>query len=366
MTNRPRLLPALLVSLTLLGSAPAQEPAIGGKTKTEWLAFLKETNARKREAAVVALGAIGAKDRNVQEAFRDLLLNDMSERVRLRAVTIVQDFDKENLRVLIPTLGDVLKGDKSAAVRAAAATGLGKSGEPAKSMINIILGALKDADASVRAASADAIGRIGLDVKAAVPPLNDLLKDADAGVRVAAVFALGRLGPDGAASTSLLSVVLIEDKDPNVRKETARSLGLLGLDAKSAVASLAKSLKEDSVLEVRQQSALALGKMSGELKSVSQQLIEILKADSDKSIRVLTVQALANGLGADLKIHLKELSELLVKDPEGEVRLAIVQEIGNLGPDAKEALPALVRATTDVQITIREAAKVAVKKVKGS
>jgi len=59
----------------------------------------------------------------------------------------------------------------------------------------------------------------------------------------------------------------------------------------------------------------------------------------------------------------KELADQLIKDPEGDVRLAIVQELGALGPAAKDALPALKRAVTDVQLSVRDAAKAAVKKV---
>ncbi len=364
-----RLVHASLSAIVLLFLAmpvSADEPTVGGKTKSEWMVLAKDANPRKREAAVVALGILGGKDRNVQETLRELLLNDPAERVRLKAVLIVQDLDKETvLRALLPTLADLLKGDKSPAVRAAAAGALGKAGENAKTVINVIIGAYKDADVSVRTAAADATGRIGFEVKAAVPDLTELLKDADTGVRLAAIFALGRIGPDGAAATTRLAELLATDKDANVRKEVARSLGLLGLDAKAAVPALAKALRSDAATEVRQQAALALGKMGMELKAVASILVDVLKTDADKSVRLLTVQALASGMGSGLKDYLKELSEQMAKDPEGEVRLAIVQEVGNLGPDAKEALPALVKATTDVQITIREAAKVAVKKVKG-
>ena len=43
----------------------------------------------------------------------------------------------------------------------------------------------------------------------------------------------------------------------------------------------------------------------------------------------------------------------------------MVQELGGLGPAAKDALPALSRAVADVQFSVREEAKKAVKKVMG-
>lgn len=348
------------------GNLHAEEPTVGGKTKSEWITFIKDPNPRRREAAVVALGLIGAKDRNVQELFRELMLNDMVEKVRLKAVTVVQDFEKDNLRQLLPTLADLLKADKSPLVRAAAATALGKAGDVAKSVVNGVIDAFKDPDVNVRAAAAEAVGRIGEEGKAGVPGLIELLKDTDSAVRLAAVFSLGRIGPDGTTALGQLSTLLASDADANVRKEIARSIGILGIDAKSAVPALAKSLNTDQSVEVRQQAAVSLGKMTGELKSVAEGILTALKAEKEKSVRVLVIQAIANGLGNSLKDHIPALVEQLNQEPEGEVRLAIVQELGNLGPDAKDALPALNKTTTDVQITIREAAKIAIKKVKGS
>ena len=94
-------------------------------------------------------------------------------------------------------------------------------------------------------------------------------------------------------------------------------------------------------------------------------MIEAMKKDPDKSVRIFTVHALGNGLGPTLRDFVKDLAERLPKETEGEVRLAIVQELGALGPDAKEALPVLQQMVTDVQITVRDAAKQAVKKVQG-
>ena len=365
MPRHLRLSVALLV-LSVARPVAADEALIGGRNKVQWLELAKDTNPRKREAAVVALAILGPTDRNVLDTYRELAQKDATERVRLKVISVVQDMDKEkSLRPLVPTLADLVKDDKSPAVRAAAAGALGKAGDLANPAVPSLRAALKDADANVRAAAADALARVGLEGKLAIAELTELLKDADTGVRLAAVFALGRLAPEGAKATDRLADLLTTDKDANVRKETARSLGLLGVEAKAAVPALAKALKEDKETDVRRQSAIALGKMVGEIKPVANTMLDVLKTDADKSVRVLAVQALSTGLAAGLKDYLKDLSEQMSKDPEGDVRLAIVQEVGNLGPEAKDALPALLKATTDVQISIREAAKVAVKKVKG-
>ncbi len=49
-----------------------------------------------------------------------------------------------------------------------------------------------------------------------------------------------------------------------------------------------------------------------------------------------------------------------------EVRLAAIEALGNLGPDAKAALERLKMAKTDAQAAIREAAVEAIKKIENS
>lgn len=363
---KSRILSLALLFCSTVSSTLADEQTVGGKNKAEWLTLIKDTNPRKREAAVIALGILGPKDRQVQDTFREMMLGDNAEKVRLKIINIVQDFEKDRMRIFIPTLADVLKSDKSINVRVAAVTCLGKTGEDAKPMLKTISDGLKDPEPAIRSACAETIGKIGSEAKTEVPGLILLLKDADSSVRTAAVIALGRITPEGANGASQLAELLIAEKDPNVRKEIARSVGLLGIDAKVAIPAIVKALKTDADVEVRQQAALSLGKMTAELDDIANELVQHLKNEKEKNVRILLVQSLANALGSKMKNHVAEICMVLLKEPEGEVRLAIVQELGNLGVDGKEALPALMRSTTDVQINVREAAKLAVKKIKGS
>ena len=358
-----------LIAICFISTCPpaallAEEKKIADRTQSEWIKILRtDEKARMREGAVVALSLIGPKERGVIEAFREAMLNDKAERVRLKAVTLAGDFDKDLLRSLIQPLAEVLTSDKSATVRTAAARALGRTGEYAKTATNAIIDGLKDSDPVVRAAVAEAIGRIGEEAKGAVPQLIALLKDGDANVRLAAVFALGRVGPVAAKAVPELSTVLAADADATVRKEAARAFGFLGFEAKEGVPALAKSLREDKADDVRQHAALALGKMGLDVKPAIPALLDAMRKDADKAVRIYSVTALGNSLGSRLKDYVADLADLLVKEPEGDVRLAIVQELGALGPNAKDALPALNRAVADVQITVRDAAKAAVKKV---
>jgi HEAT repeat protein len=403
-------MPRLAVYLIILATFPVfaradDDPLTAGKKKSEWLKILAEDkSARQREAAVVALTVMSNRDRKNIDAIREALLadkaervrlkaldgaavfiqtelreppglvdaigkalvNDSAEAVRLRALEIIKEaLKKDELqRKIVPALSDSMKGDTVAAVRAGSATALGRMGSNAKAVVNVMTDCLKDKDPQVRAAVAEALGRVGDEARGAIPRLVPMLKDPDAGVRLAAAFALGRIGPEAATTVPDLVEVLIKDADANVRKEAARAFAFLGYDAKGAIPALGKALREDKSEEVRQQTALALGKMRGEdVSPVVPNMVEAMKKDSDKNVRIFVVHALGNTLGDGLRTYVKDLAEQLGKDAEGDVRLAICQELGALGPAAKEALPALNRAVTDVQLSVRDAAKAAVKKV---
>ncbi|HVK12156.1 MAG TPA: HEAT repeat domain-containing protein [Gemmataceae bacterium] len=386
-------------------ACPAQEP-VAGRSKTEWLKILKEgPTARAKFGALAALGLMEPKDRAISDAIAEAMLTDKvedvrlkaldaaalilvrdtkldsaslvafteqfgksfstdpSETVRLKGLGVARDMKKDDLSKLVPVLSEVLKADKSPTVRAAAAATLSKTGDKIKSVLNLVVESLKDPDERVRAAVADALGRVGEDAKGAIPRLIPLLKDKDPGVRLAAAFALGRIGPEAAVAVPDLSHVLATDTDTPVRKEAARAFNLLGLDAKAAVPALAKALREDKSEEVRQQAALALAKMVGEVGPHAAAMMDAIRMDADKTVRVFTVHALADSHGPALKSFVKDLAEHLVKEPDGDVRLAIVQELGALGPDAKDALPALNRMVADVQLNVRDEAKKAVKRV---
>lgn len=400
---------AVIATLSLAAATcTADESTVGGKTKAEWLKVLKEDkDAPKRSEAVAALSVFPGKqrDRAMTDAVAEALLTDKSVRVRLRAVdgcaAILATSEREErtvaealgkamasdmsesvrlaagghikelktsyIRTLSPVLAEILRGDKSPAVRVAAAVALSKATESAGTVLKAMTEALKDPEPTVRSAVAESLGRLGDEAKGAVPAIKPLLKDTDAGVRLSAAFALGRIGPEGATAVPELSVTLASDSEAGVRKEAARAFALLGLEAKAAVPALAKALREDKSEEVRQQAALALGKMIGETRDIAPVMVEAMKKDPDKNVRIFVVHALGDSLGDGLRAFVKDLAARLAEggEAEADVKLAIIQELGALGAGAKDALPALNRAVTDVQLSVRDAAKQAVKRIMG-
>jgi len=365
---RRHLLVVAILSVAISGLTRAQDDTVLGKSRNEWLQILdSDPKTRMRKASVIALGIYGPHRKEVLPALIRSLANDKDEDVRLQIVAALGQLSpKAELRDALPVLADAVKDDKSAAVRAASATLLGNLGENARPALMVLIAALKDAEPAVRAAAAETIGKIGEEAAKIGPSaLLPLLKDPEVSVRYAATFAFGRLGPDAALMIPDLIQVLETEKNDDVRREAARSLVLMGGSASRFVLpAVLKGLSSDPSIEVRRQLAQNLTKM-GDLKGVSKELFDALKAEKDRTIRLYLVRAIPVGLGSAFKDSIKEYAELIAGEPEADVRLAIILEIGAVGPPAKEALDALAIAQNDVVLQVREAAKNAMLDVKG-
>ncbi len=347
-------------------SAAAQNNKVLEKTKAEWLAILDDASAkpRMRKAAVIALGIFGAGEADVLPALSKALASDKDEAVRLQIVSILGSVKSNSLRDSLPTLADVLKDDKSSAVKAATANLIGKLGELAKPALSGLVRALKDVDPSVRAAAVEAIGQTGAEAKSAISDMLPLLKDTDASVRYSTVYALGRFGSDAAGAIPELLQVLEKDTSADARHEVARTIALIGgASDKSIVPALIKALQNDKSDEVRRQLALTLGKM-GDIKGEMKDILGVLRNDKDHTVRLYLIRSIPTCLGSAMKEYVKDYADWLGKEPDADARLAIIQELGALGPAAKEALEALTRAESDVVLQVREAARQAILLVK--
>ncbi len=337
------------------------------KTKDEWLAILaNDEKPRMRKAAVIALGIYGPGQRDVLPALNKALLGDKDDSVRVQIIQVMGSIDRKELRDALPTLSDALKDDKSSSVKAGAAGVMGKLGELAKPALNTLIICLKDPDVRVRAAAVDTIGKIGPDAaKPAMAEMLPLLKDTDSLVRYSTVSSYGRMGLDASFVVPDILQVLESDSAPDVRREAAHTLALIGSTTPKLVLPAAiKALQNDKSEEVRRQLAVALATM-GDIRGAMTEILSILRSDKDPGVRVQLVRSISGALGSELKAYVKDLAEWLPKEPDSDARLAIIQELGALGPGASDGLEALKRCENDVVLQVRDAAKQAVRQVKG-
>ena len=180
-------------------------------------------------------------------------------------------------------------------------------------------------------------------------------------------LALGRVGAEGKAGTAVLGGILVDfGEDALVREAAADSIARLGLDAEPATKHLVEALgNPQTEVVVRLAIVKALAKVQGETKLVWPAL-KVALGHNDSTLRVQSVRA-AGPYGREEQEVIKVLAKMARNDENVEVRLAAIQELGLLEGAAKEAEPDLRHLfENDEREAVRQAAEVALKKIKGS
>src|SRR5207253_9433652 len=116
--------------------------------------------------------------------------------------------------------------------------------------------------------------------------------------------------------------------------------GRLGADAFGGATPLAQTLQNtQNPLSVRLAAVKALAKVEGETKVVWPALkVPLDDTNSDNTLRVFAVRA-ATAYAKEQPEIIKMFIKIARSTQNVEVRVAAIQELGNLGPTAKEAVP---------------------------
>jgi HEAT repeat protein len=180
-----------------------------------------------------------------------------------------------------------------------------------------------------------------------VSDLTNLLKESEEDVRKTAVEVLGNVGPEAKEAVPDL-VEAANDKYIAVREAAVRVLGKIGPDAVAAVSALIKVLQDDVDVDVRSSAAVALGNI-GHQRAV----LALIKAlEPDEYVRYFASEASG-------RIGEPAVPNLIValKHTHHDVRRAAASSLGDVGPDAEAAVPALIEATNkDTDADVRHAA----------
>lgn len=191
---------------------------------------------------------------------------------------------------------------------------------------------LKDPDVTVRVKAAQALRDFGPAAKAAVPALVEAAKDEEVGW---AQSALESIGPGGKWALPQL-IEKLSDEDPRGRASAAFAIGCIGPQAKEAVPNLIESLKDDSY-GVRAEAARALGKIGPSAKAAVPALVETTK-DEQSWVRLWAADAIWR-IDRDPRA-IPVLIDVLKSHYASSTRAA--GALGDIGPTAKEAVPALI------------------------
>jgi HEAT repeat protein len=179
----------------------------------------------------------------------------------------------------------------------------------------------------------------------AVPSLLSLLKDSDGAIRRQAVTALGALGGEVRrvlpALRAALGEAALSDEDDSVRAEAVRALLQAGPEPATEVGALVDSLFSP-VDVVRFHAAVALGDSGPAGRPAVPRLIRAALWDDDPAVRVEAAMALWK---IDRKGPLVIPALVGALDDANELICWIAAEyLGQMGPAAREAVPALRQA----------------------
>jgi len=193
----------------------------------------------------------------------------------------------------------------------------------------------------------------GVELRAAVAPV--VAQDAKSGVdwknadEATKVKALDQLGAGSEKPVEVLKQVeaLLKDKSAKVRAHAALALGSAGPAAKESAQALAELLK-DADATVRRSALRAIRDIHPGPKVMIPICVKLLE-DPDPAIRVRVLDAIAEG-GVE---SVPGLIEALKDDKAAYWALIVLRDIG---PEAKDAIPAIIARLTDKKPEIRREA----------
>jgi HEAT repeat protein len=291
---------------------------------------LKDTDGWTRQTALSAILAIDPDAQAAVPVLEEMLQKEDQPFYRLSIGGALWRMRK--YPDALPVFVAVLK-EENEYTRADAAAALGQMGPAAKVAVPALVELLGDKEAVVRIAAAKALGAIGTDAKAALPDINKTLIEKELDVRLAAANALWSIDKSPSA-ISALSEMLKEYKESDRAKITT-ALGGLGTEA--AVPVLTNALK-DAQLEVRVRAAEALWRIKKHPSAIPT-LIEILKSKNPSWEREPAIKALG-AIGPEAKDAVPALVRAFTVDHD-DARVEICHALGNIGPESRAAVPAL-------------------------
>jgi HEAT repeat protein len=191
---------------------------------------------------------------------------------------------------------------------------------------------------------------------------GDLLS-TDIKVRAAALNAIEAMDKDAAKAVPDLIEILKKEKNPKARSKACLSLWNIGSRAKDAVNDLIYALDHDKSAEVRFNAAGALGGIGPDAAYAAPALGRALK-DTDKDVRFQAAESL-KVFGSEAKGAVGDLINAIKTEPEPDNRIEEVGALEEIGPEAREALPALRELLNTDDGELRGAAVRAIRAIEG-
>jgi HEAT repeat protein len=196
-----------------------------------------------------------------------------------------------------------------------------------KPAIPMLLKALRNREISIRQPAIEALGQLGKTAEGAIPALSDLLEDSDALTQALAARALWEITGDAAPRVHKLSEIVGREQTSVSMFTAANVLGEMGPVAVNAIPILTRTLKHnDSWARI----------------SAAQALWKIDRQQFPVAIEVLV---------EEISVH------------PSIVAYSAAKTLGEMGPDAKAAVPTLVKLRWYPDVSVRTAVARALERI---
>ncbi len=303
--------------------------------------------------AIVVLGSIGPDAADAAPALAERLKAEQRPEVRQQ---IVMALGAVGSAAAVPALVEELS-DADEATRVAAAFGLGRIGPPAAAGSAALTKSLESPDPVLKVVSAWALAKIKPDDAAArdqaVTVLAESLTSDSPLARAAAFRGLADLRPGPAKVLPILKRQLAS-KD---KAAVAEALHMLAEMGEPAVPALVEALKNP---EGRVLAASILAYIGPPAKAAVPALIDIAKTDKNPAAKREAFMALGSIGQAEAGAS---VATAALGDPDEKVVIAACYALAQMGPAAREAVPALRKLAESNDDAIREEAAKALKAV---
>lgn len=322
---------------------------------TRLLAGLERNDENVRLISGVALGQLGPK---AVEPLREKLKHH-NAKVRFSAA---QAFAHMDAAAVAPAASDLARcaEDSDAEVRRKAIYVLGKLGGKGENVFNAIIKGLGDSDTEVAREAMSALEKMDAPPKEALPTLVKLAKDSKFETRTEAFKLLGKMGDTAVPAMK----DLFKSADPIDRATLIKSVVRLGPAAKPLLPELQAHMTAAPWWD-NDADLFAIFKACGPDGAAG--LTSVLKSLHDPKSphfnladeRARTLLPVIGQFGAQAKDATPVLMEFL-KERE-TLRLVVLETLGDIGPSAKEAIPAVQALMSDPRAS--NAARAALKRM---
>jgi HEAT repeat protein len=305
-----------------------------------------------RIAAAKALRVLGSEAKDALPGLQNAL-RDKEPDVRYEVGQTMIEIGPLALPYLLQAMNFKERGARRAAAQVLADLTTPSS---AKSVIRVLITALRDEDDEVRSNAVAALGRIG--DHEAVEPLIELARtDREREVRAEAVRALGNLGPMAAAAVPVIvDTMKVEANRDGISyvAETVEALASIGPAAVPSIVRVVKSSDDGSpprrcaLMSLARMAQLSSGK---DLIDVVPVLVDVI-GETDRELACMAAQILGK-LGPRASIAVRVLTKM-AREGSSTDRVVAAESLYRINPEDSIAITTLLEGLIDKNSTVRQ------------